>query len=180
MSLLKEYAVEPACLGIDARTAAQALALFGSERGRVVTSCPRTWLQEAVRALDRWPDGHRYAVKRKEMVERLRRLEWVGIFPGRQAWIGGRPWPEAALTEHRLRPFSGVLATEARDAEHWITVPDDLDPDGPPLEAGHEIRVERTAPAMADVLAPLLWASKSFSSSTRTSHLIPAEDFLEP
>lgn len=161
MTLLKEYAVEPACLGIDPRTAAQVLGLFGSERGRVVTTCPRTWLEEAVQALDRWPDAHRHAVKRKEMVERLRRLEQVGIFPGRQAWIGGRAWPEAAMIEHHVRPFVGVLATEARDAERWITVPDDLDPDGVPLEAAHEIRVERSAAAMADALAPVLSVSRT-------------------
>lgn len=160
MTLLREYAVEPACFGIDFRTAAQVLNLFGCDRGRVIAGCPRAWADEARRALERWPVDQRHTAKRKKVIERLVRLASSGLFPERPTWRTERPWAEAALEEHRVRPFQAVLATEPRDADSWITVPNDLDPGEPCFEAGHEIRVDRTSGAMAEVLAPLLRASK--------------------
>jgi hypothetical protein len=123
MSLLKEFAVEPACLGIDFSTADRVLGLFGCEKGRVIAGCPRAWADEARRSLDRWPEDQRHTAKRKKVIERLIKLASSGLFPERPTWRTGRPWAEAALEEHRARPFQAVLATDPRDAENWIVVP---------------------------------------------------------
>jgi hypothetical protein len=90
MTLLREYAVDPACLGIDFRTAAQVLGLFGCDRGRVISGCPRAWLEDVLQALDRWPEEQRHGVKRKTVVERLRRIASTCLFPERLAWPNAR------------------------------------------------------------------------------------------
>jgi hypothetical protein len=158
MTLLREFAVEPACLGHSPELASQVLSIIECGRGTVVAECPRKWVKAAHAAIEQWKSGQ--PRRAKKVVERLNHLKATSLFPGRPSWDTRLSWPDAAFTEHQRAPFDLVMSKEERAAAAWMRLPDEFDPLDPRLAAAHETLVPRTAAAMADVVAPLLRASK--------------------
>jgi hypothetical protein len=91
MRLVREYAVEPAAIAIDAQTATQILDLFGWHRGRVVSACPPHWLRHVVALLS--ANKAIPPIRRKSLVEKkLKYLQENGFVQSRRTWNSNSRW----------------------------------------------------------------------------------------
>lgn len=156
--MLHEYAVDPTALGRDQQTCDQLFDLFGFHRGRVIATMPREWAANARDVISAIPTLGE--VTRKRLIERLRKLQQVGIINSGRPWSPHQPWSRQVAAEHQRRPFRAVLSPDPHPDEDWLLIPDDLRTDHPLLAMEHEQSIDRTAQAIAAGAAELIRHSR--------------------
>jgi len=150
--LLPEFAVEPESLNTWPRLQLFT-ALFGVEKGRLVSRFPGKWLQKACKAVYSGPARE---VERVRCVERLRALKEAILVDDLEPWPQRETWLENALERHRTRPFRAIVSAAGGGREAMVVPWEDVEADHPHLRVDTGVTIDLTPEVMAACVAPLL------------------------
>lgn len=155
--MFKEFAVEPDAITSSYRDFAYVLEKFGIPEGRWISRFPKTWKALVYESAKAKLGG---TTELSRIEERLRRIADDILMPsGRSPSAAAADWIDAAVIEHRARPFDGILASIHRDDPPVVAVAE-LDSEHPCLAPNRQWIVARTAPDMAACCAPLIRISR--------------------
>lgn len=155
--MFKEFAVEPEAITGSYRDFAYVVEKFGVPEGRWISRFPKTWKALVYESAKAKLSGTKELTK---IEERLRRVaDDILIATGRVSANVATPWIDAAVTEHKARPFDAIVASSKRDDPAVVALAD-LDAQHPCLAPNRQWIVARTAADMAACCAPLIRASR--------------------
>jgi hypothetical protein len=166
--MFKEFAVEPEAITGSYRDFAYVIEKFGVPEGRWISRFPKSWKALVYESAKAKLGGTKELTK---IEERLRRVADDILIPSGRAFASAAtPWIDAAVAEHRARPFDALVASTHRDDPPVVALAD-LDSQHPCLAPNRQWIVPRTAADLAACCAPLI----------RTSHHVKLVDpHLDP
>lgn len=174
--MFKEFAVEPEAITGSYRDFAYVVEKFGVPEGRWISRFPKTWKALVYESAKTKLSGTKELTK---IEERLRRIaDDILIASGRVSANAATPWIEAAVAEHKTRPFDAIIASSNRDDPPVVALAD-FDSQHPCLAPNRQWIVARVAADMAACCAPLIRASRHIKLID--PHLDPtAARFMRP
>jgi len=155
--MFKEFAVEPEAITNSYRDFAYVVEKFGVPEGRWISKFPKTWKALVYESAKAKLSGTKELAK---IEERLRRVaDDILLASGRFPTDNKAKWIDAAVLEHRKRPFDGIVATAGR-VDPPVVALSDLDGEHPCLASNRQWIVARIAGDMASCCTPLLRTSR--------------------
>lgn len=155
--MFKEFAVEPDAITSSYRDFAYVVEKFGIPEGRWISRFPKRWKALVYESAKARLGGTK---ELSRIEERLRRMDDGVLIPsGRTPSALAANWIDAAVIEHRARPFDAILAAAHRDDPPVIAV-SELDAEHPSLTPNRQWVVGRSASEMAACCAPLIQISR--------------------
>lgn len=148
--VLGEFAINPDCV-TNATEISALLRIFGFENGAVISEFPKSWTSEVKSRAQHMEEPARSAFLDK--VNKLKEKAFVRL--GRNA--EGSSWESKALSSHQVRPFSGLLHTQANN--DFLCFMDALENDEFP-KGFREDKVPRDPDSMVNAVLPLIQASE--------------------
>ena len=156
--MIHEYALDPEAVLLwnDRATRRLVLEAFRSGSGRVPVCLPAKWAGQLVNNADIEDQN-----ERKLFIEFVRALDLRKSNRQATVWDGqARTWLENILLEHEARPFHAIITPHKVDGcAQAIGV--DLDLDTRPWTVPRSLRIPRTAEALANAVAPLLFSTRT-------------------
>lgn len=155
--MFKEFAVEPDAITGSYRDFAYVVEKFGVPEGRWISRFPKAWKALVYESAKAKLGGTKELAK---IEERLRRVaDDILIASGRVSANAATPWIDAAVAEHKTRPFDALVASIHRDDPPVVAIAD-LDSQHPCLAPNRQWIVPRIAADMAACCAPLIRTSR--------------------
>jgi len=152
--VLKEYAVDPACLG-DWERFRYLIENFGVPRGRLLSEYPRTWFGKAYETIS----GFTFRQKQQAVIL-LKRLKATGVCKSGRLYDDDLDWIDNAIKQQDdEKPFHAVVSTRAIPEKRVLSAEElsDLNP----LWSVQRTRiVPRRADDMAQVVSKFLFTAK--------------------
>lgn len=175
--MFHEYAVDPSLL-CDVGNCQTVFFNLKPQQGRLLSDCPRKWVQEAFQAINNIPHEQCLPVMRKSLKSALKRLLDEGLCTNRAIpeWDKAQEsWLEFAAKQHRSHPFAAVLAANAQVDPVRTYALSNLVLDAPECwGSGSEATITRKAGDIVDALEPLFVLSRQVVLVDM--HLYPGEN----
>jgi hypothetical protein len=152
--MICEFALEPSLLN-NWPNFRYFVGNFGIPRGRLISRYPSAWKRLVYESL-----GNCGEVERARIEESLRRIDDRIIGRPNSIWTDGQGWLPNAEAEHKRKAFHAIIASANPTGSAAVLDGHILDDANPLWSVPTAVVVARTATAMAQVVAPLLRASK--------------------
>ncbi|PNU18600.1 hypothetical protein C2E25_16800 [Geothermobacter hydrogeniphilus] len=147
--MLKEYAVDPACLG-DWQTYRYLIEKFGVPQGRLISEFPRKWLRMVYESCSSFSFQ-----QRKKLQIELSRIRKYGLCKSTRSYDGQRDWLTNALEQHVQEPFYAIISNYSDPDKNVLGATEVTETD-PLWKAQRTLIVPRKAAPMASAVGKLL------------------------
>lgn len=151
--MLKEYAVDPTCIG-DWYLFRYLIESLGVPRGRLIAKYPSKWLKMV------YVSCGSFTFQQKQKLElELSRIKKNGLSKTSRTYDGNIDWLENALAQHSINPFHAILSTENDETNQVLSVSEIMEAD-PLWRVQRTMIVPRKAVDMAATVSTLLSTAK--------------------
>jgi hypothetical protein len=159
MVILHEYAVDPNLFS-DKSAVRRVLDDTGYSRARLIARCPNDWTARAFQAAERCPFPIQRAYIRERLIRGRRRKVAQRKLPQCPEAVG-LPWLEGAEVRYdSSQPFRAIVAARNERGHPAVLVVEELDEETPQWNVRIDARIERSARALAECIAPVILNAK--------------------
>ncbi len=151
--MLKEYALDPACLG-EWPAFRYLIENFGVPQGRLIAKFPSKWLKMVYDSC-----GSFSFQQKQKLQHELNRIKKHGLCRTSRPYDGNMDWLENALTQHNNHPFHAIISAE-NDADNQVLAAAEITEADPLWGVQRTKVVSRQAEDMAAAVSTLLAAAK--------------------
>lgn len=158
--MIHEFALEPEVLATP-ENIRYFLEQFDVHKGRLIADYPKRWVNEVFRVCA----PSLSPVQRKAYEERLFSLQSKVLERASKRTYdgnGSKDWLQNAeiVQDRNQEPFRAIVASENPRSHGAVLVADDVNEDIPLWKVARQIKIDRKASSLTEVVAPLLLISK--------------------
>jgi hypothetical protein len=148
--MIREFAVDPRAVA-NWHDFRYVVDQCGVEHGRLIAEFPDKWKREVYRACK----GVCNDIQLARIVQKLSQIK-SKLSQSRRAFDSNVAWLPNAENAHLVRPFHAILARENPRAIPEVLIVENLGDDTPLWKIPRQVTIPRSAPDMAQVVAPIL------------------------